>query len=103
MATVHVDDIAVTGEPHEIASFIAWLQKRFGKDKPLKVKYENFKHVGENYEQDSLDGSVSLHNWDYIDELKEVDIPDKFNAIMDEHGVSTLRSINGAIAYGCLG
>jgi hypothetical protein len=102
MATVHVDDIAVTGEPHEIASFIAWLQKRFGKDKPLKVQDNNFKHVGENYEQDE-DGTVSLHNWDYIDELKEVDIPEKLDVTMEADGVSTLRSINGAIAYGCLG
>jgi len=102
MATVHVDDIALTGEPWAVKSITDHLQARFGKDKPLKVQEEKFKHVGENYVQFD-DGSCCLNNWDYIEGMNPVPIEGKLDEECGERGMSLLRSINGTIAYGCLG
>ena len=102
MATVHVDDIALTGESWAAKSITDHLQVRFGKDKPLKVQEEKFKHVGENHVQFD-DGSCCLNNWDYIEGMNPVPVEGKLDEECGERGMSLLRSISGTIAYGCLG
>ena len=74
VASTHVDDLKVTGNPTWIQWLIAELENRVGK---LTVQRKTFEHCGVEHDQ-LADGTVVMSQDHYAAQLKPIAMPAKY-------------------------
>jgi hypothetical protein len=95
----HVDDLKITGEPHEVQLFMEGLEKVFGK---LTTTKNEFTNCGVRHRR-LKDGSLTMDQDDYIKALIPIAHKDLVGKAQNEPATpeleSLFRSLLGAIAY----
>lgn len=102
MFSLHMDDLAVTGEPYVLDGLVRQLKKCYGRYSELVVQRHSFRHLGYRYSWGD-DGSYTMDLKEFISNMQMAEIKKALPEELLANEYTVLRGLNGQLSYACGG